>query len=93
MASLQPAVRIEFLADHPALIPAIGQLRYHAWGGSSQTGLAGWIAITARVAGPGGPPDYVGRSRGQWRGPRRGWAASRDRTSLGAQSSAPPSSG
>ena len=51
MASLQPAVRIEFLADHPALIPAIGQLRYHAWGGPSQTGLAGWIAITAREAG------------------------------------------
>lgn len=51
MASLQPAARIELLADHPDLIPAIGQLRYDEWGGPSQLGLADWIAITAREAG------------------------------------------
>jgi GNAT superfamily N-acetyltransferase len=51
LVSLPPAVGIEFLADHPALIPAIGQLRYDEWGAASQTGLAGWTAITAREAG------------------------------------------
>jgi GNAT superfamily N-acetyltransferase len=49
--SLPPAVHIALLADHPDLIPAIGQLRYDEWGEPSQTGLAGWIAITAREAG------------------------------------------
>ena len=45
-------VSIELLADHPHLIPAVGELRWREWGHPPEPErLDWWIDVTAREAG------------------------------------------
>jgi GNAT superfamily N-acetyltransferase len=45
-------VSIELLADHPHLVPAVGQIRWREWGHPPEPeSLDWWIDVTAREAG------------------------------------------
>ena len=45
-------VSVELLADHPRLIPAVGQIRWREWGHPPEPeSLDWWIDVTAREAG------------------------------------------
>ncbi|HXW43999.1 MAG TPA: GNAT family N-acetyltransferase [Streptosporangiaceae bacterium] len=57
------APQIRLLADHPALIPAVGLLRWHEWGEGAvwdhdpgRAELAWWVGVTARESGRAGLP-------------------------------------
>ena len=46
------AVSIGLLADHPQLIPAVGQIRWQEWGHPPEPeSLDWWVDVTAREAG------------------------------------------
>lgn len=46
------AITVELLADHPHLIPALGELCWREWGHAPEpVDLEWWIATTAREAG------------------------------------------
>jgi GNAT superfamily N-acetyltransferase len=45
-----PHFSIVLLADHPSLVPEIGEMRWREWG-QDETSLATWIDVTAREAG------------------------------------------
>lgn len=46
------SVQIGLLADHPDLIPAVGQLRWQEWGHDPEpTELEWWVDVTARESG------------------------------------------
>lgn len=51
-------MQIKLLADHPDLIPVVGELRWQEWGrdaewgeGASQNELGWWVKVTARESG------------------------------------------
>jgi GNAT superfamily N-acetyltransferase len=47
-----PLLSIGLLADHPELIPAVGQLRWQEWGRPPEPeSLDWWVDVTAREAG------------------------------------------
>jgi GNAT superfamily N-acetyltransferase len=47
-----PTPTIELLADHPDLIPAVGEIRWREWGSpEGPENLAGWVDITLRESG------------------------------------------
>jgi len=46
------AVSVELLADHPHLIPAVGQIRWREWGHAPEPeSLDWWVDVTGREAG------------------------------------------
>jgi len=51
------AVSVELLADHPHLIPAVGQIRWREWGHAPEPeSLDWWVDVTGREAGHVGLP-------------------------------------
>ena len=47
-----PLLSIGLLADHPQLIPAVGELRWREWGRPPEPeSLDWWVDVTAREAG------------------------------------------
>jgi GNAT superfamily N-acetyltransferase len=64
------SVTVELVADHPHLIPALGELGWREWGHAPEpVDLEWWIATTAREAGRAGLPvswvaiDAAGEAR------------------------------
>jgi GNAT superfamily N-acetyltransferase len=50
--SSRPIVSVELLADHPHLVPAVGEIRWKEWGHSPEPeSLDWWVDVTAREAG------------------------------------------
>lgn len=46
------AASVELLADHPGLIPAVGQIRWREWGHAPEPeSLDWWVDVTGREAG------------------------------------------
>ena len=46
------AASVELLADHPGLIPAVGQIRWREWGQAPEPeNLDWWVNVTGREAG------------------------------------------
>ena len=51
------AASVELLADHPGLIPAVGQIRWREWGHAPEPeSLDWWVDVTGREAGRVGLP-------------------------------------
>ena len=50
--SIAPAISIGLLADHPGVIPAVGEMRWQEWGHAPEPErLEWWVDITAKEAG------------------------------------------
>lgn len=48
----KPAITTGLLADHPELIPAVGEMRWREWGHPPEPeSLEWWVDVTAREAG------------------------------------------
>ena len=45
-------ISVHLLADHPQLIPAVGEMRWKEWGnGPEREDLGWWVGVTAQEAG------------------------------------------